>query len=648
MPKFFQKLSKKKINNKEEKDMSNKKTVIVLLGGMIIFGSLMLFSPIEKTPVSLAKVQEECEACPGEGVEDNPCTENSFTGWIKLYPDKTVLVPGESFNLKIDWYRTCWCPSDYFKVFIKNETTGEITEIGRHAEPYWTMCSSYCAESYTQASTAPTEPGNYTVKVVHATGHGQEWCGYYSVNWNCPRSDGGFVGHKPEELSWDFYEISAEFKITVGRIFPEKAVELAKEVIGAPYLGDGRTWGGKGLQCNWGRFKFVDSQEITTIGYYFYDGRIPGCSKEKGIGLDCSGLSFWSYNRAYFGGKILTLEEFKKRPLLYDGAANQYLFNTDRIKKEDLRPGDLIFFDTDKNNRMDHVAMYVGEGEVIHAEGVLFKKIVKEKLETILSRYKEYFKDYFGRVVEPKKEGEIKAKSPIDLIVQDPEGWVITPENRWDVPGMEYQNYDIDGDGKIDDIVVLGERKIGDYLIQVVPEPDALSVNTYTLEVELLVNGEFVTVVLAENVPISDIPRRPYILRSTETEIIPIIPAFVDFDPDNLNLKSKGRWVTVYLELPIGYNVNEINLGSIRLNGQIQAEPKPTEIGDYDDNGIPDLMVKFNRLAVQNILETGDEARITISGKLNDGRPFEGSDIIKVIKDNSIKQENKGRNTKNT
>jgi hypothetical protein len=69
----------------------------------------------------------------------------------------------------------------------------------------------------------------------------------------------------------------------------------------------------------------------------------------------------------------------------------------------------------------------------------------------------------------------------------------------------------------------------------------------------------------------------------------------------------------------------------VTLNGRLQAEAKPTEISDYDDDGIPDLMVKFNRTAVQSILKVGEKVEITISGALIDDRLFEGKDIIKVI-----------------
>ena len=108
-------------------------------------------------------------------------------------------------------------------------------------------------------------------------------------------------------------------------------------------------------------------------------------------------------------------------------------------------------------------------------------------------------------------------------------------------------------------------------------------------------------------------------------------PATVDFDPDTLNKKSKGKWVTVYTELPAGYNVTDINVSTMMLNETVPAELQPTEIGDYDSDGIPDLMVKFDRQAVIDILSIGDAVDITVTGKLYDETPFEGSDVIRVI-----------------
>jgi hypothetical protein len=105
----------------------------------------------------------------------------------------------------------------------------------------------------------------------------------------------------------------------------------------------------------------------------------------------------------------------------------------------------------------------------------------------------------------------------------------------------------------------------------------------------------------------------------------------IDFDPDTLNLKSKGKWVTTYIELPESYDVSYINVSTVVLNYQVHAEDHPTEIGDYDNDGIADLMVKFDRHAVEEILEVGEEVEVTVTGELIDGTQFEGTDTIRVI-----------------
>lgn len=104
----------------------------------------------------------------------------------------------------------------------------------------------------------------------------------------------------------------------------------------------------------------------------------------------------------------------------------------------------------------------------------------------------------------------------------------------------------------------------------------------------------------------------------------------VDFDPDTLNLRSKGKFVTAYIELPEGYDVEEIEVSSIKFNNTIPALLKPTQVGDYDSDGIPDLMVKFDRAVIEGILNTSDAVKITITGKVS-GIDFKGSDSIRVI-----------------
>ena len=105
----------------------------------------------------------------------------------------------------------------------------------------------------------------------------------------------------------------------------------------------------------------------------------------------------------------------------------------------------------------------------------------------------------------------------------------------------------------------------------------------------------------------------------------------VTIHPRTLNFKSKGKWITCYIELSDGYNVSEINISSLRLNGEIPAEPAPTEIGDNDNDGLPDLMVKFSRSEVIEILDRENESEIVITGELNDGTSFSSSDTIRTL-----------------
>jgi len=110
-----------------------------------------------------------------------------------------------------------------------------------------------------------------------------------------------------------------------------------------------------------------------------------------------------------------------------------------------------------------------------------------------------------------------------------------------------------------------------------------------------------------------------------------VVKATIDIDPDTLNLESKGKWITGYIELPSGYDVSNIDVSTIKLNNVVSVESKPTEVSDYDNDGIPDLMVKFDRSVVEKILPVGDKVIMTVSGQLTDGGRFEGSDTIRVI-----------------
>jgi len=103
------------------------------------------------------------------------------------------------------------------------------------------------------------------------------------------------------------------------------------------------------------------------------------------------------------------------------------------------------------------------------------------------------------------------------------------------------------------------------------------------------------------------------------------VDATVNIDPDLLNLKSKGRWITAYIELPEGYDTGEIDTATISLK---KDDFKVG--GEYSELQTNCLMVKFPRSEVQGFLEPGD-IELTVSGKLTGGMLFEGTDTIRVI-----------------
>jgi len=116
----------------------------------------------------------------------------------------------------------------------------------------------------------------------------------------------------------------------------------------------------------------------------------------------------------------------------------------------------------------------------------------------------------------------IVGSGPIDLLVTDGLGRRVGKILN-EIPGANYFEYDIDGDGLINDIVAIAMKIVGTYLIEVTPEQNGLLSNytqslavasdgseTYSLKLEI----DDQTMVLAEDVPIEDIPAEPYVFES--------------------------------------------------------------------------------------------------------------------------------------
>ena len=309
-------------------------------------------------------------------------------------------------------------------------------------------------------------------------------------------------------------------------------IENARSILGAPYQ-----WGAKGF--DYASSKFVSANTIVNGNYQFWNIEKIGASGKRGamdtgLGIDCSGLSLWSYNKDQYGDQKVNfadcLDPNRECKVFFEGANRQYKDNTDRITKDDLKVGDLLFFDT-KNDGvaiMDHMALYTGESpyNVIHASGYThyvtyanYDPTTNELATTNKVGVVQHLQvTDFGRLKMPKISLLIYVKSPVTMIITDPDGLVTSLENPWD-GGLEYQVHDVDNNGDLNELAVTGERKMGEYKIQLVPIIGATSTDTYSLVAKAFINGEWKTITLAENVPVDQIPKAPYILKSTESQI---------------------------------------------------------------------------------------------------------------------------------
>lgn len=117
-------------------------------------------------------------------------------------------------------------------------------------------------------------------------------------------------------------------------------------------------------------------------------------------------------------------------------------------------------------------------------------------------------------------------------------------------------------------------------------------------------------------------------------ELITAIDATIDIDPDSLNLSSKGKFVTCYIELKDN-QAQAIDAGSVKIEGMLDAISAPTQVGDHDFDGNLDLMVKFDRAQLIDLIReagSSDTIELTVTGALTDGLEFIGNDTIRVIK----------------
>ena len=110
-------------------------------------------------------------------------------------------------------------------------------------------------------------------------------------------------------------------------------------------------------------------------------------------------------------------------------------------------------------------------------------------------------------------------------------------------------------------------------------------------------------------------------VRYIEFFVNPSIPVVVSCSPNVLNSKSKGKWITVFIQVPED-QIGQVDLSSISIMFNNLLFPiEKTNIKDDE------IIVKCNRAAAIQVLNIGAN-EIIASGNLTDGTEFTGSGNI--------------------
>jgi cell wall-associated NlpC family hydrolase len=83
-------------------------------------------------------------------------------------------------------------------------------------------------------------------------------------------------------------------------------------------------------------------------------------------GIDCSGLVHYVYKQS--------------SDLDLPHSAKELSQTGDHVAKNDLQPGDLVFFKT-LRKRISHVGIYAGDGKFIHASSKYGKEVMMSELD---------------------------------------------------------------------------------------------------------------------------------------------------------------------------------------------------------------------------------------------------------------------------
>jgi subtilisin family serine protease len=110
--------------------------------------------------------------------------------------------------------------------------------------------------------------------------------------------------------------------------------------------------------------------------------------------------------------------------------------------------------------------------------------------------------------------------------------------------------------------------------------------------------------------------------------------AWMDMDPNTLNLGSNGKWIDIKMGIPEGYGAMAMLEETVFFasGDDTLMPPNRFSIDGPDDYGLYYMHCKFSRSAVQEILPEGDSIEVIVAGEIEDVTYIKGYDYIRVIR----------------
>ncbi len=123
-------------------------------------------------------------------------------------------------------------------------------------------------------------------------------------------------------------------------------------------------------------------------------------------------------------------------------------------------------------------------------------------------------------------------------------------------------------------------------------------------------------------------------------EVKKVASGNVNCDPNTISLRSKGRWITCYLEPDPPVDASDIMALTVRLDSWLAPVLDAKQgfswdpggfLVDHDHDGFVERLLKFDRQLLSDRLTVG-EHNFLVEGELADGRTFRiASETIRVI-----------------